>query len=196
MENEPWAWDDRGFEMNFAVQMSERRRAKGWSQTELAKRVTEAGVKFHQTTVQRIESGERPLRLTEALAIAEALDAKFETMLRGDSIELVYNELVECVKAGSFDFIMQNADAIETRVRRSIDNARSFIQSYESAIARYDGDIAVNAELIDVANAFIDLNELIQPHASTLASYVRSAANRFNELPRNYPVEFDDRPAT
>lgn len=179
--------------MNFAVQMSERRRAKGWSQTELAKRVTEAGIKFHQTTVQRIESGERPLRLTEALAIADALDAKFEAMLRGDSIELIYGELVECVKAGSFDFLMQNADSIETRVRRSIGNTRSSLQAYESAIARYDGDVEVNDELIVVANAYIDLNEVIQPHASTLASYVRSAANRFNELPRNYPVEFDDR---
>lgn len=44
----------------------------GLSQADLAEKVAGAGVSMHQQTVAKIERGTRPLRLEEALAIAEA----------------------------------------------------------------------------------------------------------------------------
>ena len=60
------------WEGNFIKQMIELRTAK-MSQTELARQLSGRGLPFHQQTVQRIEKGERPLRLNEAHAIAEIL---------------------------------------------------------------------------------------------------------------------------
>lgn len=52
------------------------------TQTDLAKRLrTSYDLPFHQQTVQRIESGERPVRLDEAYLIAEELDADLATMV-------------------------------------------------------------------------------------------------------------------
>jgi Helix-turn-helix len=68
--------DDTGppppWERNFIKRMIELRAAK-MSQTELARQLQERGLPFHQQTVQRVEKGERPLRLNEAYAIAEIL---------------------------------------------------------------------------------------------------------------------------
>lgn len=51
------------------------------SQTELAKRARGRGLQFHQPTVQRIENGERPLRLTEATVICELFECSLGDLL-------------------------------------------------------------------------------------------------------------------
>lgn len=66
-EELPW-------EATFVANIRRARAALGVSQTELARRVTSRGVSgFHQQTVQRIESGTRPVRLNEAVVIADSL---------------------------------------------------------------------------------------------------------------------------
>lgn len=58
----------------FIDRMARERTRLDVSQSELAKLVNAAaGLSFHQPTVQRIEAGERPVRLHEAMVIAEAL---------------------------------------------------------------------------------------------------------------------------
>jgi transcriptional regulator with XRE-family HTH domain len=42
----------------------------GWSQAEVARRMEAYGYSWHQTTVGRIESGQRPLRLNEVVHVA------------------------------------------------------------------------------------------------------------------------------
>lgn len=50
------------------------REALGLSQAQLAQRLTDSGLEgFHPQTVLRVEKGTRPLRLAEALVVAEAL---------------------------------------------------------------------------------------------------------------------------
>lgn len=46
-----------------------------------ARRISADGLAFHQTTVQRIEAGERPVRLDEAHVIAYALGSSVEAMV-------------------------------------------------------------------------------------------------------------------
>lgn len=43
------------------------------TQADLARALSEKGIPFHQQTIQKIESGVRPLKLAEAFAIAECL---------------------------------------------------------------------------------------------------------------------------
>ncbi len=52
------------------------------SQSELARVLRDAGHPFHQQTVQRVEIGDRPVRLQEAFAIADALGSTPEQMVR------------------------------------------------------------------------------------------------------------------
>lgn len=62
-------------ERNFATNMRLRREELGWSQGELSRRMRQGGwSNFHQTTVSRIEKHERPIRLSEAGAIARVLE--------------------------------------------------------------------------------------------------------------------------
>src|SRR3954452_15593861 len=64
---DPW-------EEAFLQNMVRARIRLSWSQNELARRLKDgAGLGFHQQTVQRIEAGQRPLRLSEALLIAKVL---------------------------------------------------------------------------------------------------------------------------
>lgn len=74
----------RARERDFAEQMKERRVAKGLSQTELAKVIARQGLRFHQTTVARIEEGEQPLKLVEALAIAGVLEMDLRQFVQVD----------------------------------------------------------------------------------------------------------------
>ncbi|MGW6003569.1 helix-turn-helix domain-containing protein [Oerskovia enterophila] len=53
--------------------MRKKREELGWSQQELAEALRDAGVSSHQTTVAKVERGERPLKMTEAVAVAYAL---------------------------------------------------------------------------------------------------------------------------
>lgn len=55
------------------------REARGLSQAELARLVTEMGVLgFHQTTIARIESGQRAMRAAEGVAIARVMETNLE----------------------------------------------------------------------------------------------------------------------
>ena len=61
-------------EAHFIANMKRIREEQGWSQGEFAKRMKDAEWEaFHQTTVSRIEKGERPVRLGEARGIAQVL---------------------------------------------------------------------------------------------------------------------------
>lgn len=72
--------DGQQWEQNFREHMRELREAMGLSQAELARRIRAKGPAFHQQTVARIESGDRPVRLNEAFLVAEELAASLDEM--------------------------------------------------------------------------------------------------------------------
>jgi transcriptional regulator with XRE-family HTH domain len=59
----------------------ERREQLRLSQAHIAMKMNLKGHQWHQTTVAKTETGERPLRLTEALALAEALFVQLSVFL-------------------------------------------------------------------------------------------------------------------
>lgn len=61
-----------GLEQRVVETLIDLREERGWSQSELARRMVEAGwPKYTQMTVSRTEKGERPIRLNEVEALAQ-----------------------------------------------------------------------------------------------------------------------------
>lgn len=57
----------------FATTVRELRKARGWSQDELARRLSANGFAMHQTTVAKLEGGTRPTSVDEVAALAVLL---------------------------------------------------------------------------------------------------------------------------
>lgn len=78
-------------ERTFALNMRRLREQRGWSQTALADRLDERGIKIDGTAVTRIErhiqgrEGARSIRLGEAVVIAEVFGTPLEKMLTEES---------------------------------------------------------------------------------------------------------------
>lgn len=60
-------------EREVGAQVRRAREQARLSQRELADAATAAGLSWHQTTVAKVEAGDRPLRLTEAAVLARVL---------------------------------------------------------------------------------------------------------------------------
>ncbi|GAB3183637.1 hypothetical protein GCM10027060_18930 [Nesterenkonia halophila] len=65
----------------FRENMKSERESQEISQAELARRMSAVGYNFHQQTVQKIESGTRPVRLDEAADISRELGHDLNDML-------------------------------------------------------------------------------------------------------------------
>lgn len=68
-------------EQSFRSNLRSLREARGLTQGHLAAALKQDGLPFHQQTVQKIESGERPPRLAEAIAIARVLGVDLQDLL-------------------------------------------------------------------------------------------------------------------
>ncbi|WP_052863945.1 helix-turn-helix domain-containing protein [Streptomyces niger] len=70
-------------EGNAAERVALEREVRGWSTTELAARMTEAGVPMNQTAVWRIENGtpRRKITLDEALGFARVFELPLEELM-------------------------------------------------------------------------------------------------------------------
>lgn len=69
-------------EERFRQRMKSLREFRKWSQGELSRRLIESGWPiFHQTTISRIEAGDRPVKLGEARAIAAILGESLDEMI-------------------------------------------------------------------------------------------------------------------
>jgi transcriptional regulator with XRE-family HTH domain len=71
----------RSIDQNIAANVRAYREASGVTQDELAQRMTERGFGFSQATVWKIESGQRPVRASELMALAASLDIRSPTRL-------------------------------------------------------------------------------------------------------------------
>ena len=65
----------------FRKQLRKERERLGWSQADLAEKLSKAGVPMIHTTIAKIEGGDRAVRVDEAAGIAEALDVPLDWML-------------------------------------------------------------------------------------------------------------------
>lgn len=77
------ARDDRysDIDQNIAANLRTYREADGISQEELAQRMADLGFGFSQATIWKIESGQRPVRASELVALADSLGVMTATSL-------------------------------------------------------------------------------------------------------------------
>ncbi|MFF0862349.1 multiprotein-bridging factor 1 family protein [Nonomuraea sp. NPDC003560] len=97
------------WEHNFVQQMKRLREARKMTQTDLARELKAYGLPFHQPTVQRIENGERPVRLNEAIVIARVLEADFNGMLTEGTTDQELRFTVDRFRRASLDISEQVA---------------------------------------------------------------------------------------
>lgn len=71
-------WSDASFGKRVQIERTNR----GWSQAEMARMLSDNGVNpMHPTTIAKIESGQRSVRINEAVGIAELFEASIDSLL-------------------------------------------------------------------------------------------------------------------
>jgi transcriptional regulator with XRE-family HTH domain len=76
--------DATRIDQNVAANVRQYREARALSQDELAERITERGHSFSQATIWKIESRQRPVKISEATALADALELNNLSILTAD----------------------------------------------------------------------------------------------------------------
>lgn len=150
-ENE---WDFR-----FRWRMKELREAKGMTQTDLARALSEyVGLKLgHQPTIARIEAGDRPVRLGEAPFIAKELGTTVHAMVADegtdDDLDLFLNVLyseISGLSGALAEFEAEFDDPARAAYALS-ERAQSEEASLDEAVA---GGSALAARIKDALGAF------------------------------------------
>ena len=73
-------------EQNFRSNLRHYRESNGMTQADLATRLKDAGLAFHQQTIQKMERGERQPRLTEAAAIAHVFGIDLDSLIQDPQV--------------------------------------------------------------------------------------------------------------
>ncbi|MFC9518558.1 helix-turn-helix domain-containing protein [Nocardiaceae bacterium NPDC056970] len=126
--------DDR-----FAENMKLLREQRGWSQGEMARQMQRAGWgTFHQTTISRIEKGDRPVRVGEAGAIAEVLGASLGRLIDRPAVvhELTkLSSLLHGLDAVKMDLARAGSGyrALQYELRRALEEAGAGVYERFSA---------------------------------------------------------------
>lgn len=93
----------------FAVNLRQAREDAGLSQEAVAQEMRERGFRFHQTTVNKIETGERKVPVGEATELAAVLGIPLDTMLQSSDTRVFRAQMIN----RSVDKIRRLAKAVE-----------------------------------------------------------------------------------
>jgi transcriptional regulator with XRE-family HTH domain len=117
------------WERNFGEVVRGWRQDRNWSQEDVAEQLRHQGFEMHQTTVAKIERGARPLRVAEAMALAEVFEmpvmAVFEPSLSEDH-------------PGDLDSRRRELDEARARVDHSRDNLHSVARRHAQLLAEVE----------------------------------------------------------
>lgn len=141
VRREDWAKDDE----YFADNMRRRREDLGWTQGELSRRLQDAGLShMHQTTVSRMEKGDRPPRVGEARGIAAVLDVSVARLIAPPEGAQVWTRLG--MEVNEVDRCYEDL----TRATERLDLARKALERALDATANYEveGWYAANIEAV------------------------------------------------
>ena len=116
------------WEENFRANLVRLREGAGMTQTDLARALRDYGLAFHQQTVQRIEAGDRPLRLNEAIAVSKIFQQSLEGMTQSLDHEAEVTDFLraECVVADTGKRLSRLKDEVQalTEVLRQMEAQR------------------------------------------------------------------------
>ena len=105
---------------NVATNVRMARETAGLSQDELAERMTERGFGFSQATVWKIEQGRRPLRISEAVALADALDIRGWRDLTFDPGRAEHGRVLHRARLAAADAYKQVKEAADAYIQTQV----------------------------------------------------------------------------
>jgi transcriptional regulator with XRE-family HTH domain len=132
----------------FRENLRRQREGEGWTQGELARRLRDTGATAlgHQTTLARIESGQRAVRLDEAVTLAQVLNTTLDALL------VTPEAMTALDSASQLAFEMDGAhgqisEAVATflAVRAGVTQGRAEVVQH-AATGAYEGTIGQHAE--------------------------------------------------
>jgi transcriptional regulator with XRE-family HTH domain len=179
-ERERFWWDNSGWEMTFVENMRMLRERRGMSQTEFAKRANEHGLAFHQPTVQRIENGQRPLKLTESLVIAGLLGSTLEQMMNDTSLPFAYSMLTEHSSWKELEGSIERLRS-ERGVRHKMEVIQEDLDDYRAAAERFKEP--TDPAVIERAEFVLERLGWIQEALDRAMTSVEDIAAELAELP-------------
>lgn len=131
--NRTEVWDERGPEATLAEELRKWRAARGWSQQDVADRMSRNfGYGWHQTTVARIEGRARPLRLNETVALAMLFDVDLAQLLRPPQATVAEIEQLRRREA-ELTAREQALAEMRDRVRRQLDDVHQEMAMVDQA---------------------------------------------------------------
>ncbi|MEV4752162.1 helix-turn-helix transcriptional regulator [Streptosporangium sp. NPDC049248] len=195
------------WEYNFIQQMKRLREARKMTQTDLARQLKAYGLPFHQPTVQRIETGERPVRLNEAHLIAKVLGVDVDSMataaspsdreiryavdrlrssseLRSDEVNEVLGEWVEDVESFALALMeripasAQSAEDLDPVTRWGMAWAFKVLEAWHAFLTLWEGLEGIGGE--SLPSYLKDAPELQLPDPDVMST-LQSWQDRFAE---------------
>jgi transcriptional regulator with XRE-family HTH domain len=109
----------QAFDQHIGANLALLRKAKGYSQSDLALLLEQHGLPFQQQTILKIEKGARPLKLQEALTVAEVLDADLAALTQtygNDAIAAVAAEILQ--RAAAINRMRKSREEYREKLRR------------------------------------------------------------------------------
>ena len=119
------------------------RQARGWTQVELAGRLSQLGIDLHQTTVAKLEAGNRPVSTDELHALASVLEVEYEHLmparvsLRDESEALRTARLTSELAQAEHRLAEQRADEASEEANRARERAEEAKQRAHEALHRF-----------------------------------------------------------
>jgi transcriptional regulator with XRE-family HTH domain len=123
-------------ERSLCQQVARHREERGWSQAELARRLSAIGFDMHQTTVAKLEAGKRPLRVAEALALAQVfglpLLAMFHMPVKGED--------------HGMDYMRDRLKVIDDRLEKAGDQIMRTVDAFAKTYAEWSAERLIVAD--------------------------------------------------
>ncbi|UYB35487.1 helix-turn-helix transcriptional regulator [Arthrobacter koreensis] len=157
----------------FGANMRRLREARGWKQSELARRMQSHGwPKYSQVAVSRTEEGTRAVRLDEAIALGELLGAGLLKLVTPPDEGRVVDELA---------FSLERVERTQSQVVRTLETLARQCNELEDAVAKAEEQAEKGWSTDQVAQTASDLVAL----ARKWLQYVEGATYRLADIGDN-----------
>jgi transcriptional regulator with XRE-family HTH domain len=116
--------------------VAQLREERGWSQAELARRLSAIGFEMHQTTVAKLEAGKRPLRVAEAFALAQVFGlpplAMFYMPVKGED--------------HGMDYMRNRLTRLDERLKETGDEIMRMVEAFAENYAEWSAERLIVAD--------------------------------------------------
>jgi transcriptional regulator with XRE-family HTH domain len=124
----------KDIDQNIAANLRAYREAAGVSQEELAQRMTDRGFGFGQATIWKIESGQRPVRASELIALADSLGVSTPTTLTREPDATRYTIQLDHANSKAYDAYHMLKEAAAAYLEAQVELVVRAHQAYEAGL--------------------------------------------------------------